>query len=136
MKELKNLVLYRIEAIEDKVENEKEILVSKFEEQIRSKNAEMAAMKTDLQKMKIAKNIFENDNMSKDKEITEINMKLKRLNNLIEEETKSRTYFNKELEKKSSHFESKMTDIISKNSNPDFENIEKKYPCWKLKHLN
>ena len=39
----------------------------------------MAAMKANIQKMKNIKNILENDNMSKDKEIAEVNMKLKRL---------------------------------------------------------
>ena len=35
MKDLKNLLPFRIQAIEDKVENEKKILANKFEEQIR-----------------------------------------------------------------------------------------------------
>ena len=111
---------HKFGVIEDKLESErieKKNLVKDLEEKIKSKNAELAEIKADLQKIKNTKNIFENELKSKDNEIAEINMELKRFNNFVEEETSSKIFFNKELEKKSSHLESKMTDIIDLKKN-------------------
>ena len=53
-------------------------------------------------------------------------IELKRVNNLIEEETSSRTFFNKEIEKKSSLLGSKITEIVSTISNSDLGNLKEK----------
>ena len=133
MGKLQNSVLYRIkdmedkvEAMEDKFEAEKKNLVNNFEEQIRSKNAELAAMKADLQKMKNIKDTFEKDIKSNGNEIAEMKIELKRVNNLIEEETSSRIFLNKEIEKESSHLGSKITKIVSTISNSDLGNLKEK----------
>ena len=88
----KESLYLRIGAMKDKLESEKNNKKNSFEEKIKSKNAELAEVKIDLQKIKNTKDTFEKDIKSKDNEIAEINIELKRVNNLIEEETSSRIF--------------------------------------------
>ena len=89
-------------------------------------------MKADLQRFKnivkketdkknLEKN-FEEEIKSRDEEIAGIKAELQRFKSIIEEETNSRINFNKEMEKKSSHLESKMTSIMSSISKSDVGN--------------
>ena len=76
--------------------------------------------------MKSAKTTPENDNISKDEDVKEVNTKINNLNTIIEKETKARRFLGHVSKQMFSQLESKMTDIATKNSDPDFENLEKK----------
>ena len=71
--------------------------------------------------MKDLKNDLKKVIQAKDKEIAETREDLLRLQHIVEKETDSRIFFNKELEKKSSHLESKITNIISSTKTSELE---------------
>ena len=90
--------------------------------------AAMAAVRRDVQNLKITKTTSENDNISNNEEIKEVNTKINSLSSLIETETKKRRahdYINKI---KFSKLDSKVTNIATKNSDPGFETLENNDP--------
>ena len=76
----------------------------------------MAAVKTDLKNLKITKTTPENDYMSNNGEIEEVNTKINNLNSLIEVETRKRRAHEKINKIKFSKLEFKVTDISTKSS--------------------
>ena len=100
--------------------------LSKIKTLLEEEKTDRVALKTDIENMKITKTTLENDNMSKVEDVKEVNTKINNLNTLIEEETKARKYYNHVSKQKFSQLESNMTDIVTKNSNPDLEILEKK----------
>ena len=110
MKRVKESFENRIGVIEDRLESEKsdkKRLEKTFEEEIRSKDEEIAEIKADFRKFK----------------------------NIIEEKTESKLQnqyqdFNREMEKKSSQIESKLTDLVTSISKTDVEAL-----VGKITHL-